>query len=80
MTRISSGFAAFRAERLCLSARTFIFWRLRLILETTEAQPREDERPNGKAEPFRTEGGKAAPPASAVSCQAKMLSATTSHD
>ena len=58
---IESGFAAFRAERLCLSVVT---------LFTVEATPLRDvsrhslsdfkKVSTGKAEPFRTEGGKAA--------------------
>ena len=52
-----SGFAAFRAERLCLSGIRPIPSRLCLC---TEAQPQNLLSIYGKAQPYRTEGGKAA--------------------
>ena len=53
-----SGFAAFRAERLCLSVRPNL-----LEAAPQEYDGGEASRINtrtGKAEPFRTEGGRAA--------------------
>jgi hypothetical protein len=50
----SSGFAALRAERLCLSGAFYIFLRLRLQLRHSLESL---SYTSGKAEPFRTEGG-----------------------
>ena len=56
----SAGFdqrlAAFRAERLRLSGRVISMCRLCLGQVLAEAQP-QNNTANGKAEPFRTEGG-----------------------
>ncbi|MDQ1639451.1 MAG: hypothetical protein QOF62_2790 [Pyrinomonadaceae bacterium] len=57
---MSCGFAAFRAERLCLSVDE-LFIR-GCASGDVEAQPQKLGKSHGKAKPFRTEGDKAARP------------------